>query len=283
MPIYPISFSIPEEKIVHTIPEKHKKFAFIDPRDISTYIYDNEQSYYRDYRTSVFGHTMKKAGWDCLRHYEILANGCIPWFHKLDECPPQTMTHFPKSLVKEAMESSEPETYIPKLLDYTRKHLTCRAMAQYVLDTVGCPTPTRILYLGEYPGTDYLRCLTLIGMKQILGSRCVEHVHVPGIYEDCTFANRLYGKGFSYSRVLPVSSKPDSFVIGDIGTRAFDLVIYGSVHRGMPYWDVVNRFYSPDKILLFCGEDTCRHCIATAYGKKGYQSFIREISLPSVN
>ena len=38
----------------------------------------------------------KKNGWDCLRHYEILANGSIPLFIKLDDCPNNTLTSFPK-------------------------------------------------------------------------------------------------------------------------------------------------------------------------------------------
>lgn len=277
MPIYPISFSIPEQKIVSSVPPKTKTFAYIDPRDTSTYIYSDEQSYYTDYRESIFGHTMKKAGWDCLRHYEILANGCIPWFHDLDSCPPNTMTHFPKDLVKRAMESDTPEEYIPDLLEYTRTHLTCRAMAQYVLNTVGCPRPSRILYLGGDPRTDYLRCLTLIGMKQILGENCVEHVRVPAIYDDFQYPHRMYGRGFTYSRVLPMTAKSNPISMIDIVSRKFDLVIYGSVHRGMPFWDIVNRVYPPEKIVVFCGEDTCKHCSAEYFGNRGYHAFIREL------
>lgn len=255
MPVHPISFSIPESKIVDHVPAKKMLFAHIVPGDVSTYVYSDELSYYDGYRQSIFGRTCKKAGWDCLRHYEILANGCIPWFDKLNECPPNTMTHFPKQLVLEAMQSESPESYIPQLLEYTRKHLTTRAMAQYIFDTVGCPTPKRVLFLSSKPAPDYLRCLTLIGMKEILGEKCVDSVHIPHIYEDYPTPTSLYGRGMSYTRILPVSSKSPLVLLSELKEKAFDLIVYGSIHRGMPYWDIVSKHYNPNEIILLCGED----------------------------
>lgn len=285
MPVNPIGVSIPESKIVDMVPTKQKRFAHIVPGEPSTYIFSDEGSYYKDYQSAVFGRTQKKGGWDCMRHYEILANGCIPWFTDLEKCPEQTMTHFPKDLVREAMESETPEAYIPRLLEHTRKHLTCRAMAQYVLDTVGCPNPNRVLYLGSNPWPDYIRCLTLIGMKQILGNHCVESVFVPHIYDDYPDAHRLYGRGFSYTRILPAYMKPPLIHIDEIRNRSFDLVVYGNIHRGLPYWEEVNQVYPPEKIVMLCGEDCdepgqIHHeiCNGPEFGKKGYNVFIRELS-----
>lgn len=283
MPIYPISFSIPESKIVGSVPTKTKGVGHIVPGDTSTYIFEDEESYRKDYQASVFGRTNKKGGWDCLRHYEILANGCIPLFRDLDKCPARTMTHFPKDLVCEAMQSDTPETYIPRLLDYTRTHLTCRAMAQYVFDTVGCPTPRKVLFLGGNPNPDYLRCLTLIGMKQILGNQFMESVPVPHIYADYPSPQTLYGKGFTYSCVLPQSAKPPPIHIDDLRNGSFDLVVYGSLHRGMPYWEEVTKAYPPQRIVLLCGEDCdsgqAQHsCWAEDLGQKGFHVFIRELT-----
>lgn len=286
MPIYPISFSIPESKIVETIPEKRKRLAHIVPGDTSTYIFTDEASYYKDYQSAVFGRTCKKSGWDCMRHYEILANGCIPLFTDLDRCPPETMTHFPKELVLAAMKSDTPEDYIPKLLAHTRRHLTCRAMAQYVFDTVGCPTPKRVLFLGGSPYPDYLRCLTLIGMKQILGSNCVDSIVVPHIYDDYPETQDIYGKGFTYSRILPSCMKSPSVDMNDIQNGSFDLVVYGSMHRGLPYWDEVTTAYPRNKIILLCGEEDydepiprhCTWCTAPHLSEAGYAVFIRELS-----
>ena len=72
MPVYPISFSIPPEKIIDYVPTKTRITASIIPGDLSTYIYKTEESYYQGYRDSFFGVTMQKAGWDCMRHYEIV-------------------------------------------------------------------------------------------------------------------------------------------------------------------------------------------------------------------
>lgn len=279
MPVSPISFSIPESKIVQCVPDKTKTFAHIIPGDTSTYIFTQEDAYYRDYQAAVFGKTCKKGGWDCLRHYEILANGCIPWFENLENCPPRIMTHLPKQLILDAMKSETPEQHIPALLDYTKKHLTCRAMAQYVFDTVGCPTPKRVLYLGSNPHTDYLRCLTLIGMKQILGDRCVDSIYVGHVYEDYPTPERNYGRGFTYSRILPVSSKPPPVQVDEIRNHAFDLIVYGSVHRGLPYWNEVHEAYRPHEIVMLCGEDDhdLSTCPARTHGVLGYNGFIREL------
>ncbi len=251
---------------------------------MSTYIFQEEDAYYKDYQSAVFGKTCKKGGWDCLRHYEILANGCIPHFDRLDECPTNTMTHFPKEIVAKAMASETPEVYIPELLEHTRKHLSCRAMAQYVFDTVGCPNPKRVLFLGGDPRPDYLRCLTLIGMKQILGSSCVDSIVVPHIYEDSPNPASLYGKGFTYSRAVPVTSKPGLIDIDDLRKGSFDLVVYGNLHRGLPYWDEVTKAYPPEKIVMLCGEDcdynrsdhTCRD--GDVLSQLGIHVFIRELS-----
>jgi hypothetical protein len=283
MPVNSIGFSIPESKIIEALPRKTKQFAHIVPGDLSTYIFHDEESYYKDYQTSVFGRTCKKEGWDCMRHYEILANGCIPWFTDIDKCPPQTMTHFPKEIVLEAMSSDTPEAYIPRLMEYTRRHLTCRAMAQYVFDKVGCPNPNRVLFLGSNPHPDYLRCLTLIGMKQLLGNHCVESVFVPHIYEDYPTPERLYGRGFTYTRILPTFMKPSPVHIDEIRNHSFDLVVYGSLHRGLPYWEEVNNVYKPHEIIMLCGEDCdsglqYHNCNSFEFGNKGYNVFIRELS-----
>lgn len=279
MPVYPISFSIPEEKIVKEVPDKTKQFADIIPGNVSTYRFNDEESYYEDYRKSMFGYTWKKGGWDCLRHYEILANGCIPWFNGLEQCPPNTMVHFPKQLVLEAMRSDSPKDTIHELLEYTKNTLTCRAMAQYVLDTIGHPSPNRILYISDDSRPDYLRCLTLIGFKQILGSRCHDVLCIPHIYDDATEVTSLYGKGFTYSRVIPSSAKADtSFSIRDaIANHEFDVVIYGSCHRGRTWWNEVHAAYSPQDIVLMCGEDTCDATICPAQIHIDHQGFVREL------
>ncbi len=89
-----ISFSIPETKICNTIPIKTKLFAshIVDPevRDrimgsSINYLFDNEYDYYNDLKISKFAITTKRAGWDCIRHYEIAANRCVMCFKELEK------------------------------------------------------------------------------------------------------------------------------------------------------------------------------------------------------
>ena len=100
MPVYPISFSIPESKIVSTLQNKTKLISNLIPGNISTYIYNTEEEYYNEYKSSLFATTTKKSGWDCMRHYEILACGAIPYFPNIEKCPENTMAFLPKSLIK---------------------------------------------------------------------------------------------------------------------------------------------------------------------------------------
>jgi hypothetical protein len=98
----PISYSFPEEKIVSGTPVKTKQFArhLVDPEvaaqvpgSVTSYAFANEADYYADLQTARFSVTMKRAGWDCLRHYEIAANGCVPCFRNLDKKPVSCAPH----------------------------------------------------------------------------------------------------------------------------------------------------------------------------------------------
>ena len=107
----PISFSIPKEKIREPS-EKSFDFAplvpaymhFDDPHQKS-YIYEDEDSYYQDYQKSYFAYVCKKAredderaGWVTMRHFEILANGCVPFFTDVEKCPKNALFNYPKEL-----------------------------------------------------------------------------------------------------------------------------------------------------------------------------------------
>ena len=92
--LHPISFSIPEEKIVTSAPTKTKDFPLhIVDSEIagkvrsaqSGYAFSAESEYYADLQCSRFGITTKRSGWDCMRHYEIVANGAVLCFRGLDE------------------------------------------------------------------------------------------------------------------------------------------------------------------------------------------------------
>jgi hypothetical protein len=56
-------------------------------------VFDKEKDYYKDIQTSKFGITTKRAGWDCLRHYEIAANGAVLCFKDLSKKSPSCAPH----------------------------------------------------------------------------------------------------------------------------------------------------------------------------------------------
>ena len=147
--VWPIQFAIPEERIGTVARPKTKTQAFIDPRNRATYIYRDEASYYGDYAESLFGVTIRKAGWDCLRHYEIMANQCIPNFLGLEQCPMSTMVFLPRTelyLARCLLESrgleyfetnrgrAEWQALWERINVIFRRHCTTLALARYVLD-----------------------------------------------------------------------------------------------------------------------------------------------------
>ena len=137
--INPINFAVPSHLIVNTIPNKNKRVATIIPGDLTTYVFEKQEAYYADYQHSSFGTTCKKAGWDCLRHYEILMNGCIPYFIGLQECPPNTMRLFPKEIVLETNQWCESDrvfdekSILNELLEHTKNHLTTTSLIERIL------------------------------------------------------------------------------------------------------------------------------------------------------
>ncbi|HEX5152925.1 MAG TPA: hypothetical protein VFW07_15850 [Parafilimonas sp.] len=100
--VHPISFSIPQKKIISSQPLKTKLFTqHIVDKDVatelqglkSTAVFASEKDYYDDIQKSKFGITTKRAGWDCLRHYEIAANGALICFRDLKAKPESCAPH----------------------------------------------------------------------------------------------------------------------------------------------------------------------------------------------
>lgn len=136
----PISFGIPESQLIRSNPQKEKLFANIIPGKFETYIYDNEKDYYHDYASSYYGMTWKKGQWNCMRHLEILANKCIPYFPDIEDCPPFTMVGFPKDIIRETNKYARRYEIHPQyewindyLFDYTKQNLTTKKIVQMIL------------------------------------------------------------------------------------------------------------------------------------------------------
>ena len=170
----PIGFSFPENKIKLDHPNKEKVLSHVIPGVSETFIFDKEEDYYMDYQKSLFAYTWRKAGWDCLRHYEILCNNCIPLFLDIEYCPKSTCTSIPKDMLLEYYKKSGIydlfemnkefqyniggniitnrdltlinkleiddnfiETYfkyLQKIFTYSKENLTTKKLAQYILN-----------------------------------------------------------------------------------------------------------------------------------------------------
>ena len=185
--IVPISYAAyPEFIRPHPLPKvydvaPYRPGAQSDYRHHRLYGPLQEAEYFDDYSRSFFGFTRRKAGWDCMRHYEILAAGAIPYFANLSDVPANTMASFPKALVQEAMSmpgldvalSADGSTLarasidhavfnhshyfvlLDRLQAWTRRHLTTVALAQRVLRVMGLGPHTwdraKVLFL-VHPG-----------------------------------------------------------------------------------------------------------------------------------
>lgn len=276
-PPYPIGFAISETKIVLDIPKKDKDFASLIPGDLKTYIYTQESAYYKDYQRSYFAITRMKGGWDCMRHYEILANGCIPYFIDIDKCNPNTMHFLPKELIKEAMnlpgvslgkinhKKFDEEKYyeiLNKLIDHTRNYLTTRAMAHYLLKTMGYSGSGKVLFLCENSTEDYMKITILTGLKELIQEKVIDFPRLDHIYKDFPGdTNKLYGRGFSYAKVVDDYPINRSNIEERIKNKEFEIIIYAYVHHGRMFYDTISKHYQPAQIAYLCGEDAhkCPH------------------------
>lgn len=301
--ILPIQFCLDQSKFLPLRPVETKKHAFspLIPGDTTTYIYDTEEDYMNHYADCYYAFTWRKAGWDCMRHLEIIAAGSVPYFKDLAECPANIMTKFPKALVLEAMHlPGVNETGIDftlfnkhrynelrrRIYNHAREHLTCASMATYVLDQVLLPwsVGVRVLYLSDCDKPDYMRCQLLIGLKRLLGIDCVDVLKIPHIYQSYTGdVTQLYGKGMGYTRVIendPYIERGRHYINRQIERGYFDLVIFGSMHRiSHATCRHVRRYYDPSKIIYVCGEDYHDITQCMTHIKDNSTLFLREFFL----
>jgi hypothetical protein len=112
----------------------------------------------------------------------------------------------------------------------------------------------------------------LRGFKELFGKKCYDIPKVSCLYEKngtgglYTIRNIL--EDYEHEKIANIESS--------ITNKEFDIIIYGSYHRGMPYYDLVSNIYQPDKIILLCGEDGHDNK-ASFFKKKGHYVFVREI------
>jgi len=290
--IHPLSYCIPDECIVEdsALENKVHEIAPLIPGDRSTYWFgaNQEEEYNAMYRSSLFAHTMKKGGWDCLRHYEIMANGCIPLFKDLEHCPSHTLTTFPKELVLEAIRELAPldaapnnlhwynkkskyMDYAKKMLHHLRENCSTSATVHTFLSVLNVAPKNVLLVMGNI-GVNYTRETFWIGMKryiQSIGGVAVEYPKIDFLYKSYTGNKaQLYGNGFTYSMRLDDTESQFGHeeMVEKLKSHFFDMIIYGKVgpdelhegsHPNMPLWEHVFPRYTRDEIVFLYGGDEC--------------------------
>lgn len=284
--IYPISFSIPAHLVIDRVPEKAQDFATGTSRGRRAYKFDGDQqqAYYDDYRNSRFGLTYRKGGWDCMRHLETMANGCLPYFPGAADIPRLTMAHYPKDVIVAALGLAEnvkldryellradPDrpiiadeaTYTAlaqRMLDHIRRHTTTVAMADYLLRRMGKPDAKSVLYLASGKKTDYVCDMLFHGLRERLGAGCVDANKLGWMYQSYPKSQRgnLYGKGFTYAGHLAEIDIDRGDINRRIAQREFDLVVFGSATRYNDLLPRVRQHYARDEVALIDGEDYLR-------------------------
>jgi len=290
-PIFPIFIGAPAEDFVACVPRKYRGFAEDGMREqhetFAAYRFGpgQEAEYKRSYRDAYFGRTKRKAGWDCLRHYKTLAAGAVPFFFvgDLSSCPEKTLSFVPKKLLARIASGSffagvEKTVDAPRLdaqglypavaaglLSYARQRLTTTALARYVLEASGHANATSALVLSSHPDPDYQRDMLVHGLRTVLGAGLVDfvrprHLYAPPRGTKAPYLdddeNNLYGHGFTYAHRLSADDGVDRTDLDRrIRAHDFDLVVYASVHRGMPFWPAVAAAYAPRDRVFVDGED----------------------------
>jgi hypothetical protein len=275
--VYPITFGIPEELVIHD--------AFIFKEDVVAaavpghpYRFHSQSQYFRQYRKSLVGITHKKGGWDCLRHYEIVAAGSLPYMPDVGGIPEGTMALWPKDLLNEVLElpgldhkmianknvandtllineAFNIDRYVSLLnrfTNYTLNCLTTRAVAEFILSTVEVNTAKdlKILYITMQDDShaDYLADTILHGMRAMFPDGIIDIPKRGWIYQKSNVEDEekerpgLYGRGFSYAYLSPDVPIRRDGIEDRLTSKEFDVVIYGDTYLAKNQVDKLDYF-----------------------------------------
>jgi hypothetical protein len=293
--IFPLSYCIPDELIIsdekleELFQRKTHVIAPLIPGNTSTYKYGphQEKEYYEMYQHSRFAYTCKKGGWDCLRHYEIMANGCIPIFNDIENCPKYTLCTIPKELIMNAMNELLPyddskeelyNKYARVMLIHVRNYCSTSSCANYILNQmyhISFNFPKKVLLIMGNCGVNYTRETAWIGIKryiQSIGGIALEYPKIDFLYESFPENRKgeIYGNGFTYSRKLKEthSDLENNDIIEMTKSMFWDLIIFGKVGPdelfegsipNMPLYDIIIQRYNKKQIVFLYGGDGCQN------------------------
>ena len=274
--------------------KKTKLMSAIVPGGAKLFL--QEVDYMMEYASSWFALTKKKAGWDCMRHLEIIAAGCIPVFEHADLIPPYIMAFYPKALMRQIASSFSGATtrdmqrWRLLLLRHMESHLIAPKVIHAMEKMSGVSihnSESRVLFIDErIPKVeDYLSLMVLTGLLERFGSEGVDVMFpVPYMYQggvNHTFGgSKLYGNGFNYAWVLPGSPKlvARELILKRVTSCSYDAIVYG--REGSTFWSEVSAAYNVEgmrkRVWILNGEDCCFNA-TNAGPNKGWSFFVREL------
>ena len=264
--LWPISFSFPDSWSGRTT-TPDRLLSPITPG--YPYSFTDPDEYLRSYGTAHWGITHRKAGWDCFRHVEILASGAVPLMPDAADIPRFSMVHYPRRAMAQAARLAVERGGAPDAVtraafqSYFDRHLTCEAMARYLVQESGLDDAGRILFVDEqHPhASDYQSTLALVGLKRALGSAVVPMFPAPWIYSDFVGeVGHLYGRGFGYCRSVDPALRSDAEAAGHgaatLDPQDFDAIVVGSISRNERLAGGLLSGFPAERTVWIHGEDS---------------------------
>lgn len=333
---YPLSFGFNEHLLFPTIrkrisingqqhdinqtclPIKSISFSRLIPGLQNTYEFNfgQELDYRRLYSTAFFAITMKKGGWDCNRHYEIISSGTVPYFDRLENAGVLTMVHLPKTLLFEAramlgvnrenfnideqiFNATQYRLLLHRLIYYSKYRLTTRKLVEYILRTVNYNMKSNdsVLFIAgkdiDYMKDYMLHGFTLIFRKNLIVYDMPTYLYTYPANKPWTnehtnnyYKQKLYGFGYGYALSLRKYAslfenstnvvKNETILKETIKNKQYSLVIFGSILRHNDLFSFVTQYYNRSQIVAIDGEDE-RKRVERSHYARGSIYFLREI------
>lgn len=291
--VYPLNFSFPTVRVAPVTSGPRENFLSTTYPGVP-HSFDDWGQYLEEYRSSFFALSTKKGGWDTFRHLEILFSGAIPLMPSLGNASRFALAHYPKKLLSGILDSLMTEgPAVPDeatqsfVSQWAKDNLTTRAMARYLVDVSGMNTERVVFLDSSLPKrTDYLSAFSFIGLTEVLGKHVCAAFEPAFLFDDFHGdTNRLYGKGFGYTRVIPsglrsTESLDHSAPLTDLVAlaRSASTLVVGNYDANR---DLVGALLesgiSPDKFVCILGSDTPPdRALLRGIRRSGMTFFVRE-------
>ena len=232
--VFPIGFGVPNHLVRPINLEQKNQLHQTHVQDTeftsdTAYKFAEEKDYYDDLARSLFGITMKKGGWDCMRHYEMLAAGTLVMFKNFDAkpplCAPQCPHFISYSDKKDFMEKTgrllsngRPNEEYVRVLQAQRRWLlenaTCTARARQLMAQVeqyfaGKPAETMPAVRFKTARRAAIRLFLLKENAMLRAITFVKQNPLADWFYYKVF-KKIPGVGFFISRVL-MNERPNTF------------------------------------------------------------------------